>query len=287
MWIGEIVRTTKDGRRLTIETTHQLYEDESGSRIILEISRDMTERRAMEKEIQYQNNLLSAVLENMHDAVVIYDNAGNLVTMNAQARNMYQLQPPADTTFSELHRGIDSFRLDGTLMPREEYASRRALKGKTIRNERYIVKVGLKSWIVEINATPIRDGQGALSAIVVTHHDITELIENQKEIEYQNKLLSAILDNIQDALFVYDAAGKVTALNTTARETYKIALTDTTTIDNVLSGYHCFSLDRTPMRREQYASVRALRGEYVRNMRIILEREGWSRIVEGQFHPDL
>ena len=57
-WSGEIEHTCKDGRKLLIETRHQVIRDESGKMIVLETNRDITERKRAEEELHRLNEEL-------------------------------------------------------------------------------------------------------------------------------------------------------------------------------------------------------------------------------------
>jgi two-component system sensor histidine kinase UhpB len=51
-WIGEIYHTTRDGRRLVVESRHQLLVEAGSRRYVLEICRDITERLELEAELR-------------------------------------------------------------------------------------------------------------------------------------------------------------------------------------------------------------------------------------------
>jgi PAS domain S-box-containing protein len=58
-WEGELVHTTKDGRRLVIDSHWVLHRDEEGKpKAILEINNDITERKQAEREIRRLNEEL-------------------------------------------------------------------------------------------------------------------------------------------------------------------------------------------------------------------------------------
>ncbi len=43
-WVGDILHTTRDGRRIVVDSRHQLLTEPDGRRYVLEICRDITER---------------------------------------------------------------------------------------------------------------------------------------------------------------------------------------------------------------------------------------------------
>ncbi len=57
-WIGDIRHTTRDGRRLVVESRHQLLKESGGKAIVLEICRDITERLELEQELRRSHDEL-------------------------------------------------------------------------------------------------------------------------------------------------------------------------------------------------------------------------------------
>ena len=57
-WIGDILHTTRDGRRLVVESRHQLLKEAGGKAIVLEICRDITERLELEQELRRSHDEL-------------------------------------------------------------------------------------------------------------------------------------------------------------------------------------------------------------------------------------
>ncbi len=57
-WIGDILHMTRDGRRLVVESRHQLLKESGGKAIVLEICRDITERLELEQELRRSHDEL-------------------------------------------------------------------------------------------------------------------------------------------------------------------------------------------------------------------------------------
>jgi PAS domain S-box-containing protein len=52
VWNGEIEHTRKDGKKLIIETKHQVILNEHGQKVVLETNRDITERKQAEEALR-------------------------------------------------------------------------------------------------------------------------------------------------------------------------------------------------------------------------------------------
>jgi len=81
--------------------------------------KDITERKKLVEELKYQKELFEAVIENMHDALAIYNREGNIILLNAEARMLY---PHLDdqTSVSNAHNRFEYFDLEEK-SPQGEY----------------------------------------------------------------------------------------------------------------------------------------------------------------------
>jgi PAS domain S-box-containing protein len=51
-WTGELTHTTRDGRKITVESRHVLMNETDGRRLVLETNRDITDRKRAESELR-------------------------------------------------------------------------------------------------------------------------------------------------------------------------------------------------------------------------------------------
>ena len=51
-WSGELTHTTRDGRRIIVESRHVLMREADGRRFVLETNRDITERKRAEHALE-------------------------------------------------------------------------------------------------------------------------------------------------------------------------------------------------------------------------------------------
>lgn len=68
-WSGELYHTTKGGRQIIVESRHQLLELD-GRRLVLEINRDITERKQTEESLRRSEARYRLLHEGMRDAYV-------------------------------------------------------------------------------------------------------------------------------------------------------------------------------------------------------------------------
>ncbi len=60
-WKGELIHTTRDGRRIIVESRHVLMREVDGRRLVLETNRDITERKQAQESLQKAQATLARV----------------------------------------------------------------------------------------------------------------------------------------------------------------------------------------------------------------------------------
>lgn len=163
---------------------------------VVVINQDITQDYLSKKQMVQKNKELEVIIENIPDALAIFDNKGNLVKLNAEARIMYP-DLFLKNTVANVHEDYEYFDLENNPIALENLPTRRAMNGEKIRNERLIIKGLGKNQITEINAAPVTDNDNNLLSVVITHRDITEKINNQNkllntEVEKRKALESAM-----------------------------------------------------------------------------------------------
>ncbi|KPU42817.1 sensor histidine kinase TodS [Oxobacter pfennigii] len=148
--------------------------------------------KKLEEELKQQKDLLEAVIENMNDVIIIYDKAGSVIYINAEARKQYP-HISIGTKVNDVHNGMQYFDLDNNPILVENLPTRRVLRGEKIRNERVIGKLPGKTVIVEVNAVPIFNGKNNLISAVVSHRDVSKMVECEEKLKEQNKQLEGEL----------------------------------------------------------------------------------------------
>ncbi len=87
-WEGEIRQKTKDGRKIIVESRQAIEESNDGSLIVLETSRDITEKKRAEERIHQQASLLKKT----RDAILVCDLNHKIIYWNRGAEKVYGLK---------------------------------------------------------------------------------------------------------------------------------------------------------------------------------------------------
>ena len=84
-WQGELTHTTRSGKQIIVEDRQVLLDEKNGKRVVLETSRDITERKQAEDRIRQQASLL----ENTRDAIFVCDLNYQVIYWNRGAEKVY------------------------------------------------------------------------------------------------------------------------------------------------------------------------------------------------------
>jgi PAS domain S-box-containing protein len=199
-WEGELTHTCRDGRTVLVESRQVLFRDEQGQpRAMLEIDRDIAERRAAEQAEHLASTSTEArlaFLQHVLDALpssvyLVYGPQARLLLANRAASLVWGAPWPLDQPMQEFlsHHQIALFDPQGRPLPPEQYATLRATQqGETvIQHEETIRRSDGSTLPVLVNAVILsvqppwkkatrEDGQQERVALVM-HQEVTALKE--------------------------------------------------------------------------------------------------------------
>ncbi|TVQ64044.1 MAG: PAS domain S-box protein [Spirulina sp. DLM2.Bin59] len=148
---------------------------------------NITEQKRAEQKLERQAEILTSILNNMSEGIIVADTSGNFLITNPAAEEMF------GNTSMEVHpegwsNHFGLFLPDQkTPFPLEELPLFRSLNGESVSHVEMFVRHDLAPdgrW-VSINARPLRDAYGILQGGVIVCRDITgrkasELIQQQQ-----------------------------------------------------------------------------------------------------------
>ncbi len=126
-------------------------------------------------ELEIERARFEAILQQMPSAVVIAEApSGRMILGNPQVAEIWRQSyiPSADIAHYDIYRG---FHFDGREVEAHEWPLARALeKGEIVRGEEVVVQRGDgSSGVIRLNAAPIRDRDGVITAGVAVFDDVT------------------------------------------------------------------------------------------------------------------
>jgi PAS domain S-box-containing protein len=158
------------------------------------------ELRRLANDLDLERGRLSAVVENMEEAVGIWSSDGNLVLVNQATAKLYGFETREQMLehFRE-YPDVVVWTLDGRELPQEEWPPARALRGETFSNwvlEQYIPSLG-KRFVGSNSGCPVRDASGKIVLAVNTVHDITDIFDARRAAERDLEERGRLLDELR------------------------------------------------------------------------------------------
>ncbi|HYG81305.1 MAG TPA: PAS domain-containing protein, partial [Pyrinomonadaceae bacterium] len=157
---------------------------------------------------------LTAVLEQVEDAIVACNSEGVLTLFNRAAREIHGL-PEGPIPAEQWAECYDLYLPDGeTRMRPEEVPLFRALRGEHVRDvEMVIAPKGGAPRTLLASAHPLTGPRGERLGAIAVMRDITERKRAQETLRRESSLLQALMDNIPDAIYFKDTESRFTRVN--------------------------------------------------------------------------
>lgn len=151
-WQGELTHICRDGRQVIVESRQVLIRDEQGApSAILEIDRDVTERRRLERleqearvEMKARLDTVQLILDEMPTgAILVRGFQGRLITANRAATNLWGAEWKQDQSMEDFltQHGLRLFSADGRPISLSETATRHAvLTGESMHQVQQVIR---------------------------------------------------------------------------------------------------------------------------------------------------
>lgn len=175
---------------------------------------DITERKLTEEAIDNERAYLSAVIDNIEEAIVICDAEGRIVRFNETARYLHGL-PEQPIPSDQWARHYDLYQVDGiTPLPTENIPLFRAMRGERVQNAEIVVAPKHRPpYFLICNGQALTDETGKIYGAVVAMHDITERKLMEVTLRRERDLTQRYLDTTQTIMVALDTEGRITMIN--------------------------------------------------------------------------
>jgi PAS domain S-box-containing protein len=199
-----------EGNDLLFEVlAHPLGERVGPENSVLSVLRDVTDLRRAANELERQvqrvrqgevtvrgeRDRLNLILENVADPILVTDERSNIILMNDQAEQLFQISDPE----SRNRRELASVRGNDTKFT--SFISEFAINKDDSRRERMSL-VNPRTGIelpMEVVSGKVKNERGEPIAIVSVLHDLTKQVENERLYEALKQLNSELEQRIRDA----------------------------------------------------------------------------------------
>ena len=169
---------------------------------------DITEQRRKERQLREQKLQLDTALDNMSQGLCMFDDQARLMLCNQRYLQMYGMSPDDVWTGMTLIELLEKRRAQGTFgRDAQEYLAK--LRTALAAGQSVTFTMDLPGGrIVSIYNSPMPDGRW-----VSCHEDITEQRLAELQLRERKLQLDAALDNMTQALCMFDAEGRIVLFN--------------------------------------------------------------------------
>jgi len=236
---------------------------------------DITDIKVREAELVETRATMQAVLDNMGDGAALYAPDGGLLFHNAAFRRLLDL----DETTIAAHPSLGDIGRYQLL--RGDFGSPADVEAEAARRTALVlsgsgtpfIRTGRDGRMLEVTSHALADGR-----LLVTYRDITELKQREQELERSRSDLQTMLNEMPDAMVVYDADGKWLFLNDALVKFHDMSRETLANLPDVWSmlGYEIDRGDFGVMDAQR-------RAEFMASQRRLFETgsDGWTLMKRG------
>ncbi len=203
----ELPALHRDGTEFPVEMTIGVI-DVGGALSFGAFLNDISERRRIERELESERVLLSAVLETIDVAVVACDQRGRITLFNRASRDLHDVDGLTGSAADWGQRFVLG-AADGTLpLPPGEMPLARALAGETLSGVELVVAPrGRPVRHVLCSGQALLASDGTPLGAVVALSDVTAQREAKRMLSESERFLRAVTDNSPALIAYIDADG--------------------------------------------------------------------------------
>ena len=204
------VLVAKDGTERTIDdSAAPIQTAETGITGAVLVFRDITERRAAQRELMESRERLRITLESIGDAVVATDAQGRVSFANPVAEKLlgYRAEESAGRPLREVFNIVNEFTRESVANPVEQVLRDGQLVG--LANHTVLLRPDGVEIPIDDSAAPIQDHSGSLAGVVLVFRDISE----RRRAEKTHATLAAIVESSDDAIVSKDLNGRIMTWN--------------------------------------------------------------------------
>jgi diguanylate cyclase (GGDEF)-like protein/PAS domain S-box-containing protein len=287
------MRTVRaDGRPIALDVVAANHLEDPIGGIVVNV-RDITDRAHLEQRILDVDRRQSTIIESLADGVMTIDAEGTVTQVNEAFEVMFEAprvrllgRPLDQLVASGPARGVEIVDVDGETVDDWDHPVLASLRGgrRSVGTIFGLHRSGQAPMWVRANARALFAGDGSVTGAVGSFSDITALRRSKTELRREEEFLQVLLDTLEEGIVACDADGRITVFNPAARRLHGLEKGDEP-IGSIPTGHGLLRRDGTPMPARENPLIRAMSGEQLRDIEILLESASGDRrkvSVNGQ-----
>ncbi len=234
-------------------------------------AQDITERKRIERELLLKDYAIASAVS----GIGLLDLEGKFTYVNPALLEMLGYEEDKEL----LDKEASHFALDEG---QARAAFRKTLKTGSWAGELKARRGDGSVFDAYLATSLVKDMQGTPSHIMASFLDITELKKADAIIKEERDRLLALINSITDEIWFADAQGSFTLKNESALQEFGIDLSGTVNVEEIAKSLKVYRPDGSPRPIEDTPSLRALRGEIVRNAESIIRHPSSGELRHRQ-----
>ncbi len=289
----EISTVRADGTPIDLAVVAANHLDDPIGGIVVNV-RDISERNRLEQRVRDSERRQTTIIDSFADGVMMLDGSGTIVQVNEAFEVMFEAPRVrilghrfTDLLEAAVHNGLELVDEDGEPVEPASHPTMVTLRGG--RRSRGAVlglrRAGRPTMWVRANAQAMVDAGGRTTGSVSSFSDITDIRQSAAEIRREERFLQVLLDTLEEGIVACDPEGRITVFNPSARRLHGLE-DDAEPIGSIPSDQGLRRPDGSPMAQRENPLIRAMSGERLRDIELLLEsRSGAKRKVSVNGQP--
>lgn len=284
---GEIVRNERlimkrPDKDLVLEiNSTPIYDDKGHITMSVTCSHDITEIIHKKQEIMSQKEQLEAIINHISDILYVFDPDGNYILRNKAA--LSACEAGNNKKINDFYKPSTYYDTEGNELPLSKIPHNRILQGEAVDEQIVKVVTPTETRYLSTSGTPIFDKKGNIVLGILSVRDITKTKSQSEIIKEQKEFLEAVIENIDDAIFIFDKNNNHYMQNKAAREYFPC--TKLRLYGDGHIGAKYFDLDGNEIPREEMTIAKVCRGQTVKNHKMKMVQGDAVRYISVSGRP--
>ncbi len=276
----ELQTSRADGSVIDLDVVAVNHLSDPINGIVVNI-RDITTRKQLEQRIREEDRRQATIIDSLADGVLMVDAAGTVVRVNEAFEVMFEA-PRIRVVGRRLDgllaqggsRGVDVIDGDGGPVAIADHPVLASLRGgrRAVGIVLGLRRQGRPPMWVRLNIQPMTSGDGRVTGAIASFSDITAARQAAAELRREEQFLQVLLDTLEEGIVACDADGRITVFNPAARRLHGLS-EESDPIGRIPTDQGLRRADGSPMEPRENPLIRAMSGEQLRDVEIILESE--------------
>lgn len=273
-----------DGQVLDLEVVAANHLDDPIGGVVVNV-RDVSQRAQLEQQVQDVDRRHATIIESLTDGVLIVDGSGTVVQVNVAFEVLFESprvrvlgRRLADLLAGARSLGLALVDEDGNEIDVRDHPIAASLRGGR-RSVGVLVGVqrpGRSPLWVRTNAQAMVDRDGRVTGAVASFTDVTGARRATADLRRGERFLQVLLDTLDEGIVACDAEGRITVFNPSARRLHGLP-EGSDPIGEIPTDQGLRHTDGSPIAPRENPLIRAMSGEEVREVEIVLESDTGER----------